>query len=481
MITFRTEKRVLSFLVVMTLILVPTAISQAVNAKPTKMTEREVFYYSTNGIYYYNPYGDCIVQTSSGGTVEGAPNNLQLSFIKQYHDIAVGLSIKYGIPWEAVMAQGILESASGTSSFATTRNNFFGIGAFDSNPDNAFSYPTPEAGWEGYYKNIANTPTYRNHGVFQGNTVTDPYAYAQAIKDAGYATDPNYVSKLSALISMIEGVIKDEGWETSAELANKHPEWYENAAKNAEGAGGESSGGSGLDAVGFCGGANPFDDKPENYHCLANGKCGYYDDDGKFIVDDSGGGQIGDDSSASAGELINGGMTLEQAQSFMEAYARESDKFATGTQIFDGATINDAGCPSGTLNNCSAFTQWFMNRYTTIGPSGAGLRQGSRAVSEYLSSFPSLIDGGKTPKAYAVVSTGPFSGSADGWYNHTGIVLGINKESDQIIIGEASCGSSRGGRSFRPRATAYSLSQYTNSASQYGPTYAYTDNVLKGL
>ena len=462
--------------------------SQATNAKTTKMTESELFLYSENGIYYFNPYGDCITQTSTGGAVSGEPNNLQLSFIKQYHDIAVGLSIKYGIPWETVVAQGILESASGTSYYATTRNNFHGLGAFDSNPDNAFSYPTPEAGWEGYYKVIANTPTYRNHGVFQGDTITDPYAYLQAIKDAGYATADHYVTSVSALIAMIEEVIKEEGWETSAELAAKHPEWYENAAKNAAGATGGSSGGSGLDTVGFCGGSNPFEDKPQNYHCLSNGKCGYYDDDGEFIVIEPEDpwepwpGDGDDDEDVPVGELINGGMTLQEAQNFMEAYAAESDKMRTGTQVFDGATIYDVGCPSGTLNNCSAFTQWFLNRYTTLGPSGAGLYQGSQTVSSLLGLSSSIINGGKTPKAYAVMSMGPYTGtSTDGWYNHTGIVLGINKENDQIIIGEASCGASKGRRSFRPRAAAYSLSQYTGSSSQYGPTYAYTDNILKGL
>lgn len=160
----------------------------------------------------------------------------QVAFLEQYHDIAEKLSVQYGIPWETVMAQGMVESGSGTSNFARERNNFFGIGAFDSNPNNAHSFATPEEGWEGYYKNIVNTQTYRDHGVFSGNTVTDPYAYLRAVKDAGYATDPDYVSKNSKVIDAINNYAKTKGWASSAELAAKHPEMLENAETNAQGA-----------------------------------------------------------------------------------------------------------------------------------------------------------------------------------------------------------------------------------------------------
>ena len=209
--------------------------------------------YHQNKIYFYQPER-CIsasVGSYSGGGGGGMTGS-QAEFIEKYHDIAEKLSIAYGIPWETVMAQGILESASGTSNYAVQRNNFFGIGAFDSNPDNAFSYATPEEGWEGYYKNIVITATYRNHGVFQGDTITDPYAYAQAIKDAGYATDPDYVSKLSSLVGSIEAISKEHGWLSSAELAEKYPEMLENAANNAAGGGGGGSAGGGSSAMDLC-------------------------------------------------------------------------------------------------------------------------------------------------------------------------------------------------------------------------------------
>lgn len=183
-----------------------------------------------------------------GGEPSAGLTSEQAGFVDQYHDIAERLSIEYGIPWETVMAQGILESAAGTSEYAVERNNFFGIGAFDSNPDNAQSYPTAEAGWRGYYENIVVTPTYRQHGVFRGNTITDPYAYLRAIKAAGYATDPLYVDKVSEFIRAIENRSEEKGWKSSATLAEENPEMLDNAAQNAgggDGGGGSPSGSNG--------------------------------------------------------------------------------------------------------------------------------------------------------------------------------------------------------------------------------------------
>ena len=414
------------------------------STEASAMTSSQLENFSQNNILFYDPNDNCAESYQSTYVEEadsyGALSSLQVRFIEEYHDIAVVNSINYGIPWEAVMAQGILESTAGTSDFAIERNNFFGIAAFDSNPNGAYYYDTPAEGWEGYYKNIQVTETYRNNGVFAGDTVTDPYAYLQAIKKAGYASDPDYVKNVGAVVDEIIAYAKEKGWPSSAELAEVHPEWYENAENNRQGA--ETSSNSSVTAVGVC---------------TSNG------------------------SGAGSGELVSGGMTLEEAEAFMAAYReRAMTRGDWGDVYFQDALISvpsDGACVNGTMNNCSAFTQWFLNKYTTLGPNGVGLRQGSQAVSQYLSEYSGLIDGGKVPRVYAVMSEGPFSGtSGDGWYNHTAIVLGIDEANDQIIFGEASCGGY-----YYPQAKAYSLSEYTNSSSSYGPTYAYTDNVLKGL
>lgn len=156
----------------------------------------------------------------SSATGDGSPSlsDNQSAFVDRYQAHAAALSAQYRIPWEAVIAQGILESAAGTSNFARTRNNFFGIGAVDYNPNNANYYSSPEAGWEGYYRFIRDNGRYERHGVFHEPNVTDPYAYAIAIKAAGYATDPNYVSKLHYLITAVLNRANDKGWSTTVLL-----------------------------------------------------------------------------------------------------------------------------------------------------------------------------------------------------------------------------------------------------------------------
>lgn len=208
------------------------------SAPASAMTSSQLRIFGKNNIFIYNPDGEsgCVIPVGSyNGSVSAGLTATQAGFVDMYHDIAAQLSVEYGIPWEAVMAQGILESAAGTSHFAVTRNNFFGLGAVDSNPGAAYYYESPMAGWRGYYDFIKKNQRYRNHGVFQDPTVTDPYAYIQAIKNAGYATDPNYVSKVSQFITAIINRANEKGWKTSAQLAAENPAMLANASANSNG------------------------------------------------------------------------------------------------------------------------------------------------------------------------------------------------------------------------------------------------------
>lgn len=222
------------------LILVVTSVTPAL----AEITEKQLHTYCDEaGACYYYPLGgscDTVAVGPVSGEVSAGLSPQQAAFVDMYHDIAEQLSIAYGIPWETVISQGIVESAAGTSKFAIERNNFFGIGAFDSNPNNAYSYDTPTDGWRGYYENIRKTSTYRAHGVFRGENITDPYAYIRTIKEAGYATDPVYVDTISKIIAAVEERSKEKGWKSSAQLAEEYPEMLENAAKNADGSGSDS-------------------------------------------------------------------------------------------------------------------------------------------------------------------------------------------------------------------------------------------------
>lgn len=215
-----------------------------VNAIPDSST-LDSFY--RNGIYYYDPsstqcdpsYGadDIGGGSVSGGSSGTGLDSQQEQFVADHVNIAQKLSVEYGIPWETVVAQGILESAAGTTRLARDKHNYFGIGAYDDCPyECALSYGSELEGWQGYYENIRKTSTYRNHGVFRGNTITDPIAYLVAIKAAGYATDPNYIEKVSRIIRYIQDLAAQNGWLSSADLAQQYPEMLANAEANAAGA-----------------------------------------------------------------------------------------------------------------------------------------------------------------------------------------------------------------------------------------------------
>ena len=192
-------------------------------------------------------------------------------------------------------------------------------------------------------------------------------------------------------------------------------------------------------------------------------------------------------SSLCSGGLSSGGMTLEQAQSFMKTYADEAAKGTTGTVTLDGVSITDSGCTGakgsgigGALNNCSAFSAWFINRYTSV--TNFPVTQGSQTVNKLVSEY-GFNNLSNKPEVYSIVSMGPETGSANGWANHTGVVLGIDEANDKIIIGEASCslGYATDGKGWQwPGVHEYSLKEYSEGGT-YAPVYASTNGFLKEL
>lgn len=399
-----------------------------VNSTFAALTESQLNFYAQNNILFYDP-GGCVTSTLRSAPADpieaassgyGALSATQVGFVDRFHDIAVKNSINYGIPWEAVMAQGILESAAGTSPFATQRYNYFGINAVDSNPDLAYGYASPEKGWEGYYEFIQKNSNYRQNGVFSGDAVTDPYAYIRAVKAAGYATAPDYVPAVSAVIDAVRDYSDSRGWKSSAELAKEYPEWEENAAKNSKGA---SVPNTGVDVDTVSPNMIEF--------CISEG-----------------------------GELVSGGMTLEQAKAFMEIYKNLAIQYRNaGSATVDGIFYKTF-CTDGPFANCSAFSRWFVAKYTDAGDT----TQTNGGV--YASSLASRgFQTGSVPRPYAI-----FSSSGTTSAGHTGVILGVNEEKGTVIIGEANCGLGING--IRAREV--------NISSLNGYTYAYTDGRLSG-
>ena len=115
----------------------------------------------------------------------------------------------YGIPASITLAQGILESAAGTSKLAVQANNHFGIKCHndwsgekiyhdDDKRNECFrKYDDPEESFIDHSQFLKDRARYSF--LFELDK-TDYKAWAKGLKQAGYATDPNYPTRLINLI-----------------------------------------------------------------------------------------------------------------------------------------------------------------------------------------------------------------------------------------------------------------------------------------
>lgn len=140
-------------------------------------------------------------------------------FIEQIAAYVAKFASKYNIRvHSAIIAQAVLESASGSSELAQNANNYFGLkwrenrcptsngyyikvgseqnadGSYISSAMKWFCFPNMEAGVQGYFDFINNA----NYSKLKG--VTDPRTYLENIKAAGYATSLKYVENLMNVI-----------------------------------------------------------------------------------------------------------------------------------------------------------------------------------------------------------------------------------------------------------------------------------------
>ncbi|MBR3263629.1 hypothetical protein IKF94_00070 [Candidatus Saccharibacteria bacterium] len=180
---------------------------------------------------------------------------------------------------------------------------------------------------------------------------------------------------------------------------------------------------------------------------------------------------------SSSGGLVSGGFktAAEADAAIMEYYRTKRDEYAymeTNQEFVevDGAHLK-AICAGGPLNNCVAFTQWFIAKYTTAG--NIGLPDGKDVVRTLAAGPYGFGSVQNEPRPYAVFSRQSDSTGGTSKWGHTGIVLGVDEEKDKIIIGESGCGANLDWTG----AHEYSLSDYRTSDF----SYVYTDEILVGL
>jgi LysM repeat protein len=129
-------------------------------------------------------------------------------YVTTWSDIAVEQMMLYKVPASITLAQGILESGSGTSKLATEGNNHFGIKCHGWSGETIYLDDDEKGECFRVYDHAKDS--YEDHSLFLTDNkrynslfdleITDYSGWANGLKNAGYATNPKYADQLIALI-----------------------------------------------------------------------------------------------------------------------------------------------------------------------------------------------------------------------------------------------------------------------------------------
>jgi flagellum-specific peptidoglycan hydrolase FlgJ len=185
--------------------------------------------------------GDVYVLPEDSGKFIEFPINSVEEYIATFAEIAQFEMKAYGIPASITLAQGILESGAGRSTLVKKTNNHFGIKC--------------HTGWKGDYDfhdddekgecfRKYNHPMYsfRDHSEFLSSRArysflfdldNDDYRnWAKGLKQAGYATDRKYPSKLISFIERYQLYKYDSYVKNAGYGVTKIPREYEVKSHN---------------------------------------------------------------------------------------------------------------------------------------------------------------------------------------------------------------------------------------------------------
>ncbi len=143
------------------------------------------------------------------GEMESKAGQNTESYIEFWNKTAVEQMREFSIPASITLAQGILESASGTSELATTANNHFGIKCHVNWEGERF-YMDDDVRNECFRSYDNASQSYDDHSLFLTSRsryaelfdlkLTDYRGWAKGLKKSGYATNPQYADLLIDII-----------------------------------------------------------------------------------------------------------------------------------------------------------------------------------------------------------------------------------------------------------------------------------------
>lgn len=147
--------------------------------------------------------------TSSGDSAAANPGLITpFAYLDQWGDEAVRQMVLHEIPACITLAQGMLESGNGNSKLAAESNNHFGIKCH-SDWTGGRAYHDDDKKGECFRAYESAVRSFEDHSDFLGQSryaslfelrLSDYKGWARGLKACGYATNPQYASKLIDLI-----------------------------------------------------------------------------------------------------------------------------------------------------------------------------------------------------------------------------------------------------------------------------------------
>jgi hypothetical protein len=144
-----------------------------------------------------DPFAD-----APGDTDEDRRNK---AYIRRFREVAQTEMDKFGIPASVKMAQALLESQAGSSKLATRNNNHFGIKCFSKSCKKGHCSNFSDDHHKDFFRNYQSAwESWRSHShlIAEGKYKKlikegkDYKAWAQGLKELGYATDKQYDKKV---------------------------------------------------------------------------------------------------------------------------------------------------------------------------------------------------------------------------------------------------------------------------------------------
>ena len=167
--------------------------------------------------------------------------SVQEEYINKYCQIAVEEMGRTGVPASITLAQGILESGSGTSQLSIKGNNHFGIKCH-SDWTGGKMYVDDDAKNECFRMYHNASESFRDHSDFLRNNqryaslfkldVKDYKGWANGLKKAGYATSPTYATRLIEIIESYNLAQYDSGTFVPASVTTTVVSVAENAGSS---------------------------------------------------------------------------------------------------------------------------------------------------------------------------------------------------------------------------------------------------------